>query len=69
MFRRALKQLNILPEEALFIGDHPENDVRAAQNIEMKGVWKKDVQWQQVEADFIIGDLSEIPLIIQTINR
>src|SRR5690606_36919668 len=38
IFLKALKQLNVKPSESVFIGDHPENDVKAAQNVGMKGI-------------------------------
>jgi putative hydrolase of the HAD superfamily len=69
IFIRALEKLNILPNESIFIGDHPENDVKAAQIVGMKGIWKRDPQWDNVEADSIIYDLSELPLIIKTLNK
>ena len=68
IFQKALKQLNVLANESMFVGDHPENDVRAAKDVGMLGVWKKDIQWNNVEADFMIEDLNELPLIIQTLN-
>lgn len=64
IFTRAMKKLNVLPHQSIFVGDHPENDVKAAQNVGMKGIWKKDIHWDQVEADFIVNELAEIPLII-----
>ena len=64
IFNRALGRLNVLPSESIFLGDHPINDVEAAKNAGMIGIWKKDVQWSAVEADFIIDDLAEVPLII-----
>ncbi|WP_046174109.1 HAD family hydrolase [Domibacillus indicus] len=69
IFKRALDQLNFLPEESIFVGDHPVNDVKAARNAGMKGIWKKDSQWNHVEADFIIDDLAELPLIIQKLIK
>jgi putative hydrolase of the HAD superfamily len=64
IFKRALKQLNVSPQQSLFVGDHPENDVKAAQNIGMKGIWKNDLQWNQVEADYIIDDLADLLLFL-----
>jgi putative hydrolase of the HAD superfamily len=64
IFLRALEKLNVSAQESIFIGDHPENDVKAAQNVGMKGIWKKDYQWNHVEADAVINDLLELPLII-----
>jgi putative hydrolase of the HAD superfamily len=66
IFRRASEQLNVSPNECLFVGDHPNNDVKEPQKVGMKGIWKKDFQWKNVEADFITDDLSDIPIIIET---
>ncbi|WP_416151819.1 HAD family hydrolase [Salipaludibacillus sp. HK11] len=64
IFKKALENLNVLPSESIFVGDHPVNDVKAAQQIGMKSIWKKDDQWEDVEADYIIDELSQIPTII-----
>lgn len=64
IFKRVLEQLNVSPNQSIFVGDHPVNDVKAAQNVGMIGIWKKDYQWSTVEADFIIDDLAELPLFI-----
>ncbi|MEB1808821.1 MAG: HAD family hydrolase [Bacillaceae bacterium] len=69
IFERALKKLNVLPNESIFIGDHPENDVYAAQNAGMKGIWKKDPHLNQVDTDYIVEDLAEIPLLIKKSKR
>ncbi|MEK5442690.1 MULTISPECIES: HAD family hydrolase [unclassified Fredinandcohnia] len=68
IFIRALDQLNVSPNQCIFVGDHPVNDVKAAKSVGIKAIWKKDLQWTTVEADFIINDLSELPLIIDKIN-
>ncbi|MEC2055960.1 HAD family hydrolase [Peribacillus psychrosaccharolyticus] len=64
LFKRALEQLNVSPNESIYIGDHPENDIKAAQNVGMIAIWKKDFLWKNVNADFIVDDLAEIPYII-----
>ncbi|MGB3260767.1 HAD family hydrolase [Paenisporosarcina sp.] len=69
IFMRALNQLNVTPDQSVFVGDHPENDVKAAQNVGMKCMWKRDSQWDQVEADFIVNDLRDIASTIIHINR
>jgi len=65
IFLRAAHKLGLLPNECVFIGDHPDNDVRAAKNVGMKSIWKKDMQWKEVQADYVVGDLMEIPVIIK----
>ncbi len=68
IFMNALEKLNVEPSESVFIGDHPENDVKAAQNVGMKGIWKKDNQWTDIEADAIIDDYLELPLILKKLD-
>lgn len=60
LFLRALDCLEVAPAESVFIGDHPENDVKAARQAGMWGVWKKDWQWDEVEADGEIDSLMEV---------
>jgi putative hydrolase of the HAD superfamily len=64
IFKRALERLKVSASQSVFVGDHPENDVKAARNVGMKGIWKKDSQWNEVEADFIVTDLAKIPFLI-----
>ncbi|WP_245804802.1 HAD family hydrolase [Halobacillus hunanensis] len=55
-----------MPEESIFVGDHPEKDVQAAQRLGMKGVWKRDHHWAgDFQADYIIDDLAELLTIIK----
>lgn len=69
IFNRALKQLNVKAHRSIFIGDHPENDIKGAKAVGMKTVWKKDHQWQQGNADVTIDDLFEIPDIVAGMNK
>ncbi|WP_419893507.1 HAD family hydrolase [Oceanobacillus kimchii] len=69
IFKKALEKLDVPPEQSIFVGDHPKNDVKAAQSIGMKGIWKKDLQWNDVEADFTVNDLMELPLIVKNLTR
>jgi putative hydrolase of the HAD superfamily len=39
IFRRAAAELDVAPEECLFIGDNPEKDVRGAAAVGMRAVW------------------------------
>ncbi|WP_342505011.1 HAD family hydrolase [Sporosarcina sp. FSL K6-2383] len=64
IFEKALQQLNVPAKACLFVGDHPENDVKASQDVGMLGVWKKDPQWADVKADYVVEDLMEVCLII-----
>ena len=39
IFELALNKLNVLPEDALFVGDDIEKDIAGCQNANIKGVW------------------------------
>ncbi|WP_226678911.1 HAD family hydrolase [Mesobacillus jeotgali] len=64
IFQLALDELGVWATNSIFVGDHPENDVAAARNIGMVGVWKRDDYWDEAEADFIIEDLKSLLNII-----
>ncbi|MGG3562983.1 HAD-IA family hydrolase [Neobacillus rhizosphaerae] len=68
IFNRALNSLGVQPNESIYIGDHPDNDIRAARSIGMLSVWKIDAQWDHVDSDFTIQGLEEIPPIIRTLS-
>lgn len=69
IFLRALKQLDVFPNESVYVGDHPQNDVNAAQNVGIQGIWKKNMQWNNFKTDLFIDDLGQLPLIISKSNK
>lgn len=51
---------------AKFVGDHPEADIWGAKSAKMWTIWKRNSHWLVAkDADAIIDELSEIPLIIE----
>jgi putative hydrolase of the HAD superfamily len=61
IFHRALDRLGVEPAEAVFVGDHPVNDIAAARAVGMKAVWKRDPIWPEpVEVDGVIDELGEL---------
>ncbi|WP_033543218.1 HAD family hydrolase [Planococcus sp. CAU13] len=68
IFERALERLGVTAEQAIFVGDHPLNDVEASARAGMIGVWKRNPHWQSANADFIIDGLDEIPGLIQKLG-
>ena len=69
IFNKALEQLNVFANESIFVGDHPGNDVLASQDVGMLAILKKDSQWKDVNADFIVHDLLEIPKVVESLNK
>lgn len=61
IFHRALTRLGVAAENAVFVGDHPDNDIRASREAGMKAVWKRNHQFvTDAEADAVIDDLAEL---------
>ncbi|MBD3109175.1 HAD-IA family hydrolase [Bacillus sp. AGMB 02131] len=67
IFHRALQRLQVSADESIYVGDHPENDVKAAERAGMKAVWKIDNYWGQVEAHYRIDNLLELEAILSEI--
>lgn len=61
IFKRCLEQLGVPPAQAVYIGDHPEKDVVAAQQLGLKGIWVRSRNYAAPEsADGIVDNLSEL---------
>lgn len=45
IFHRALERCGATPTEAVFIGDHPEADVRGAQGAGLTAIWRRVPHW------------------------
>ena len=69
IFERALERLGVQAEQAVFVGDHPANDVVASAGAGMTSVWKRNTQWENADAHFIINGLDEIPGIVQELKH
>ncbi|PWV92440.1 putative hydrolase of the HAD superfamily [Paenibacillus cellulosilyticus] len=65
IFHRALTKLGVTAEDALFVGDHPDNDIRASREVGMRAVWKRSAPYESVEhANAVIDDLEELITIV-----
>ncbi|WP_411347610.1 HAD family hydrolase [Paenibacillus sp. WLX2291] len=61
IFKRALERLEIEACEAIYVGDHPVNDVMASRRVGMKGIWKCNrYDKADFEHDGIIYDLMDL---------
>ena len=74
LFQRALDELDIQPEEALFVGDRLVDDVSGAQAVGMRAVLthqfrQESLDGANVEPNAVISRLSELPDAIAAIER
>jgi len=69
IFQGAMERLDLQPNETIYVGDHPTNDVDASINAGMIGVWKEDSSFQKPSSEHrTIKALSELIFIIIDIN-
>lgn len=68
IFHKALTSLGVSPSEAVYVGDHPKNDIQAAKAVGMKAIWKKGEHWNCLDADGEIDGLGEIAAWIERLN-
>ncbi|WP_145410616.1 HAD family hydrolase [Paenibacillus xylanexedens] len=70
LFNRALDRLGLEPQESIFVGDHPVNDVDASIHAGMRGIWKEDDYFGKPSTNYMsIKDLVEIKSIIERISK
>lgn len=64
IFEMAVRKLAVKPEECIYIGDHPINDIQGASEIGMKTIWLRVNQpWKEglsAKPLHIIDNLSEL---------
>ena len=66
LFRRALRELNVSPREALFVGDRLVDDVSGAKGVGMRAVLTRQYRQEPLDGatalpDAVIRRLSELP--------
>lgn len=69
IFNRALSKLGVEAKDALFVGDHLDNDIRASESVGMKAIWKRNDQSLADNAVAVtsIEDLAELIPIVSSL--
>lgn len=76
IYSRALKKMNVKPDEAVMVGDTLTADILGAQNTGLYGIWIKRRAARPenqnlktvITPDAVIETLDELPAVIQTLN-
>jgi putative hydrolase of the HAD superfamily len=69
IFLRALERLGVDARQALFVGDHPVNDIGGAQQVGMRTVWMRDAHWGDCpHADWHIESLPELTALCASLR-
>lgn len=68
IFKLAIEQVNVTPEETWVIGDSYDRDIEPAKSLGCRTIWLKGRSWKMVEengmADFVVGSLEEVGNIL-----
>ncbi|WP_297419301.1 TIGR02253 family HAD-type hydrolase [Thermococcus sp.] len=74
IFKRALRDIGVKPEEALMVGDRLYSDIYGAKNVGMTTIWFRYGKYADREleyldyADFTMNSLEELPGILRGLN-
>ena len=71
MFEAAMKEAQALPHECIHIGDHPEQDILAAEDLGLSTIWVNmfDMQWPYKDKPtFEITHFDQLVRIIKSID-
>ncbi len=70
IFLRAVNELGVLPEESIYVGDHPSNDIEASLNVGMRTIWKEDIFHNKpLNTTWTIKELNEIRDIVEILGN
>jgi len=70
IFTRAVNRLGIEPHEAIYVGDHPVNDVEASIRAGMIGVWKENKYFDKPSVNCLsIKNLEQLINILESISE
>jgi len=71
-FLHMCERFGIMPHEAMYVGDHPVNDVCGARSIGMIPVWMRYIEQfpkHITPPPYMIDRLSELPKILNDLNK
>lgn len=69
IFHRAISLLGVPPGEAVYVGDHPQNDMQAARNAGMLAVWKRNDDFPDAPCDARFDHFDDLPGIIRDLEK
>ncbi|MGG0666781.1 HAD family hydrolase [Viridibacillus arvi] len=69
IFEYALAKLQMSPNNAVFIGDNPKNDVEAAIDVGMIGIWKRNQLIESYKSEHIIDKLEEVFDLLKQLEK
>lgn len=70
IFQLAMQETGSTPESTIFVGDHPEADIRGAARAGLQTVWKRNSCWPApTTAEATFDDLPELPGLVRALSK
>ncbi len=69
IFLHTAERLTVLPEQCLYIGDHPVNDIQGATQAGMHALWMQGFHPETANIQYKIQQLPEILKHLQVLNQ
>ena len=65
IYLRACERMSLQPEQVLFVGDHPVNDVQVPTELGMKAVWVENETYQPPQRAWaVVQSVVELPALL-----
>lgn len=71
IFEMMCEKLGVLPQETVYVGDNPVNDVEGARKAGLRTIWIRSTRVSGLDChpDEVANDVREIPLLVDQINK
>lgn len=70
IFHRAVRRLDCEPGECVYVGDHPDTDIRGAHEAGLRAIWKRNNDFSGApDADAVIDELEELHQAIADLKK
>jgi putative hydrolase of the HAD superfamily len=67
IFEASLKNLKVSAGDAIYIGDHPIDDVEAAKAAGLKTIWKRNEYWGEARSHSTFAEMKSLPSIVESL--
>ncbi|MBM6619386.1 HAD family hydrolase [Bacillus suaedaesalsae] len=65
IFEASLHNLSVNKEHAVYIGDHPVDDIKAASDVGLQTIWKRNDYWGRAETGYSFDSMRDLPALIE----
>jgi putative hydrolase of the HAD superfamily len=67
IFEASLRNLSVSAGDAIYIGDHPLDDMEAARRTGLETIWKRNDYWGEAKSHVSFDHMKSLPSIIESV--